>query len=691
MNSTHKYNTRISTGTLKRKYIECDNNDSSDDEFDEFDDFDEFDEFEDSDTENNLKSKSDYYKLLYELYPSKFSKNKYNSQKKLEDFKFDFDKKKSFDNISSEKKLFELSTKYKKHHDRLKKNMKKKHHNYNYDNDNDSDIESNNSSIKSGSSLSSSSSVNSNSKLALKKIKKLFGNKKNNVSIILNLKKGKNYINNYGNNNSDSEEIMKPLYLYHNNNDDDYDNNDDDDDNENDNDNNLLEKEEDNNELKNEIIDSKDNNKKPTKKESNKNYKNFLKIVENEDDNESEYFKKNMSFKEQINTINNLEKIKKLNTIDKPYLIHVLDLDIPDIYKACALKKINTLRSMGGGFGNSEFYKIKAWIDAFIKIPFNKYNNLTVTFADGIDKCNEFMASAKEKLDSVAYGLEDAKLQILQMIGLWLVNPNAVGTSIAIKGPPGTGKTTLIKDGISNILQRPFYLVALGGCGDSGLLDGHEFVYEGSKYGKIIEILIKAQCMNPVILFDELDKISDTPRGAEITGVLTHLTDTTQNSHFNDKYMSEINLDMSRALYIFSYNNEDFVNPILKDRMYKIETKGYNNSDKLIISKNYLLPKLREQSKFNDDEIIFSDANIEHIINNYTDKEDGVRNLKRCFETLFTKLNLYRLMKNDSKLFTSKNMLNKEDITFPLEIKNSIIDKLLIKKELNLPPFGIYN
>tara|TARA_Y100000992_G_scaffold35830_2_gene20062 strand:- start:14 stop:2071 length:2058 start_codon:yes stop_codon:yes gene_type:complete len=685
MNHNHKYNTRLSTGSLKRKYIECDNNISDDDENDENDN-DNDDNDSDGDYNDNVnknydvKTKADYYKLLYNLYPSNFSKNKYVSQKKIDDFTFNFNKE-NLSNNNPEKKIFELSTKYRKLHEKLKNNNKKDieyRDNKEYDYYSDSD----NNSIESSSTYSSSSSVNSKSKNALRKLKKLFGNKKSNISIILNLKKGKNYINNY--NNLDEEQDVDALYLYGN----DYENNENENENDNENDN-ENENENNDEDLKNEIIQP--NDKKNTKKISNKNYKNFIKIIENEDDNESEYFKQNMSIEQQINTINNLEKIKKINTIEKPYLIHVLDLDIPDIYKASALKKLNTLRSMGGGFGNSEYYKIKAWIDAFIKIPFNKYNNLNITFADGIDKCNEFMSSAKETLDSVAYGLEDAKLQILQMIGLWLVNPNAVGTSIAIKGPPGTGKTTLIKDGISKILNRPFYLVALGGCGDSGTLDGHDFVYEGSKYGKIIEILIKAQCMNPVILFDELDKISDTPRGAEITGVLTHLTDTTQNTHFNDKYMSEISLDMSRALYIFSYNDENLVNPILKDRMYKIETKGYKNSDKLIISKNYLLPKIRDQSKFNDDEIIFNDLNIEHIINNYTDKEDGVRNLKRCFETLFTKLNLYRLMKNDSKLFTSKNMLNKEDITFPLEIKNSIIDKLLIKKELNLPPFGMYN
>ena len=413
--------------------------------------------------------------------------------------------------------------------------------------------------------------------------------------------------------------------------------------------------------------------------------------MESEDDKEAEYFKKNMSLKYQIDTISKLEKIKSLTTIEKPYLIHLLELDIPDSYKACALRKLNTLRGMSPGLGNSEYYKIKSWIDAFIKIPFNKYNNLEITFADGIEKCNEFMEHSKQILDDVTYGLEDAKIQIMQMIGLWLVNPNAVGTAIAIKGPPGTGKTTLIKEGISKILNRPFSLIALGGCGDSGFLDGHDYTYEGSKYGKIIDILIQSQCMNPVILFDELDKISDSSRGAEITGVLTHLTDTTQNSKFCDKYMSEITLDMSRALYIFSYNDERLVNPILKDRMYKIETKGYKLKDKNIIANKYLLPKIRDQSKFDENDINISEDILEYIINNFTDKEDGVRNLKRCLEIIYTKLNLYRLMKPETKLFNSENMITKEKINFPLNLTTEIVDKLLIKIDNDKIPFGMYN
>lgn len=424
---------------------------------------------------------------------------------------------------------------------------------------------------------------------------------------------------------------------------------------------------------------------------SNKNYRVFSKILHNED-KEADYFKKCLSNHKQEIVIEKLQELQNLTTIDKPYLLHLVDLDIPNEYKACALRKINIMRSMGGGFGNSEFYKIKSWVDAFLKIPFNKYNNLPISFADGIDKCHDFMEYTKKTLDSVVYGLEDAKIQIMQMVGLWLVNPNAIGCAIAIKGPPGTGKTTLIKDGISKILNRPFALVALGGCGDAGFLDGFDYTYEGSKYGKIIDILIQCDCMNPVILFDELDKLSDSFKGQEVTGVLTHLTDSTQNTKFSDKYFSEISINMSKALFIFSYNDENAVNNVLKDRMYKIETKGYKTKEKLIIAKEHLLPKIRDEIKFDSSTVVFNDELLEYIINDFTEKEDGVRNLKRCLEIIYKKLNLYRLMKPDINLFeTSEGLKLKTKLCFPCILTREIIDDLIKKESTDNIPYGMYN
>ena len=155
--------------------------------------------------------------------------------------------------------------------------------------------------------------------------------------------------------------------------------------------------------------------------------------------------------------------------------------------------------------------------------------------------------------------------------------------------------------------------------------------------------------MNPIIYFDELDKVSDSPKGDEVIGLLTHLTDTTQNNCYHDKYFSEIEFDLSKVLYIFSYNDEHKINPILRDRMYNIELKGYSLEDKLVISRQYILPKIIENINFNDKDIEFTDQVIKYIINKYTDKEDGVRNLKRCYEIIYTKLNLLKLLKDDNE------------------------------------------
>ena len=385
-----------------------------------------------------------------------------------------------------------------------------------------------------------------------------------------------------------------------------------------------------------------------------------------------------MSIEEQQLIIKQMEEMKKYISVDKPYRLALLTADIPNSFKAAAYKKIETLKHMEPGLG--EYYKIKNWVDSFMSIPFNKYRNLPISMSDGIEKCNEFIINAKETLDQAVFGLDDAKLQIMQMIGQWISNPKALGTAIAIKGPMGTGKTTLVKNGISKILGREFAFIALGGATDSSFLEGHSYTYEGSMYGKIVDILIQCKSMNPVIYFDELDKISETAKGEEIIGILTHLTDTTQNMKFHDKYFAEIDFDLSRCLFIFSYNDETKVNSILKDRMYRIQTKGYSQNEKSIIASSHLLPHIIEQINFNPNDIIISPEVINYIIEKYTDKEEGVRNLKRCLEIIYTKLNLFRFIQPDNSIFNKDLNIN---VSFPLEVTPSIVDKL-IKIEQNV-------
>jgi len=400
--------------------------------------------------------------------------------------------------------------------------------------------------------------------------------------------------------------------------------------------------------------------------------------------NDMKYFK-NMDFAKQKQIIKKMKEVNKLCVVEKPYRLQLLESDMPACYQAAALKKINVLNHMDPSSG--EYYKIKQWVDAFMSIPFGKTEKLPLTIDDGIDLCSMFMENAKKVLDECVYGLDDAKMQILQLVGQWLSNPDSIGTAIAIKGPPGTGKTTLIKEGISKILQRPFAFLALGGATDSSFLEGHGYTYEGSHWGKIVNILMKSKCMNPVIYFDELDKISDTPKGEEITGILTHLTDTTQNSCFHDKYFANMDFDLSKALFIFSYNDESKINPVLKDRMYRIHTGGYDSKQKIIIAKKYLIPKIVKNVNFKVDDINITDESIGKIIDDYTYKEQGVRNLKRCLEIIYTKLNLYRLMKPDSTLFEKKNTIK---VTFPFTVTPEVVTKLIKKDATNNIPFNMY-
>lgn len=322
-----------------------------------------------------------------------------------------------------------------------------------------------------------------------------------------------------------------------------------------------------------------------------------------------------------------------------PLRFKILESDMHPSCKTLVLSKLDQFQRMHEGGG--EYFKLRNWLNAVTRIPFGTYNKIPVKPSDPTDKIAEYLQGVRKSLDKTVFGHSEAKDQILRIFAQWVTNPSSNGHCIGIQGPPGIGKTSLVKDGICKALGVPFGFVALGGANDGSFLEGHGFTYEGSTYGKIVEILMKTQVMNPIFFFDELDKVSQTRRGEEVTGILTHLTDITQNERFNDRYFGEMDLDISKALIVFSYNDESLINPILKDRMITIRVKGYTTPEKLIIARDYLIPSIFQQYHLKEGDIMFPPEILERIIETI-EPEEGVRNLKRAIESIVSWLNMLR-------------------------------------------------
>jgi ATP-dependent Lon protease len=272
-----------------------------------------------------------------------------------------------------------------------------------------------------------------------------------------------------------------------------------------------------------------------------------------------------------------------------------------------------------------------------------------VNFESPPDKIRDFIKNTSKNLDEKVFGHANAKRQVLRLLCQWITKPDSKGMVIGIQGPMGCGKTTLVKNGICNTISLPFAFIPLGGASGSDYLDGHGFTYEGSTWGKLVQSLMDSKCMNPVIFFDELDKVSGTSRGEEIINYLVHLTDSSQNDKVNDKYFAQLPLDLSKALIIFSYNDESNVNPILRDRMYKIYTEGYTPSEKVSLFKDYLLPEILSEFSLEKGKILFTDSVVKYLVDNL-EKEEGVRNLKRALHEIIGQVNVRSLMEDDFKL-----------------------------------------
>jgi ATP-dependent Lon protease len=377
--------------------------------------------------------------------------------------------------------------------------------------------------------------------------------------------------------------------------------------------------------------------------------------------------------------------IKKENSImeviksDIPIRFKILNSDLNQRAQANVLSRVDHFYTLDPT--DSEYQKLLPWVQQLDKIPFGKYCTGIINKDKPMVEIQEYLTNTKSLMDTAVYGHESAKTQILSIIAREISNPNSGGNSIAIQGPMGNGKTTLIKEGVCKAMNRPFGFVPLGGMQDSSYLLGHEVTYEGSKCGRIVEILTETNCMNPVIFFDELDKVSDTPKGEEILNLLCHLTDSSQNKEFNDKYFSGVQFDLSKATFIFSYNDESKISPILLDRMTKIKTSGFDKKDKTKIAQDYLLPKMLTEFGMTNEDIIFEEDTLHKIIESHCDSEKGVRNLKRNIETIVAKLNITRFLVPE-KVSNSQNELTEKD-NIVANIITNIVDTV-VKQETNV-------
>jgi ATP-dependent Lon protease len=396
-------------------------------------------------------------------------------------------------------------------------------------------------------------------------------------------------------------------------------------------------------------------------------------IEENTIDDQIDHFK-GLSVEKRKQLMETLEKKGNSIKTEQPLVFKILTMNLPSDVQQMILAKYNSLQTMDTSSG--EYFKFRNWLEKVTSIPFGIYKEIPARIEDGAAACTAFMERAKKCMQQALYGQEDAKLQILQFIASKITNPTARGLSLLLVGPPGIGKTSLIKNGIAKALDWPFQFISLGGDSDATTYTGHQLVYEGSHCGKIVNSIVGAKSMSMVLMFDELDKISGTAKGEEVQNMLIHLTDPVQNADFEDKYLSGVPIDLSRVMFVFSGNDINKIDKVLLDRMIVVQLEGYSSKEKQVIAEQYLIPGALNETNLNEKVRISSEV-IQHIISEYAGEEKGVRELKRSIDQIVQRINMLRI-------FNSKDLpFHIKDFSLPFVLKKEHIDLFLKKKDTN--------
>lgn len=333
------------------------------------------------------------------------------------------------------------------------------------------------------------------------------------------------------------------------------------------------------------------------------------------EDNQKEYY-----LREQIKAIHKeLGEDDAESEADK-FERKLAGLKAPDKVKKKIKEEINRYKRISSN--NSESAVIRGYLETLLAMPWKK-----------MSRDNTDVAHAKEVLDADHYGLEKVKERILEYLAVKQLNKNGTGTIICLVGPPGTGKTSIAKS-VAKALGRKYVRICLGGVRDEAELRGHRRTYVGAMPGRVINAFKNAKVKNPLILFDEIDKMVSDGRGDPAAAML-EILDPEQNKHFSDHYL-ELPFDLSKAFFICTANGTDTISRPLLDRMEVIELPGYTENEKFHIAKEHLWTKQLAQNGITKQQLTITDKALRTVILRYT-REAGVRGLERRLASLCRK------------------------------------------------------
>lgn len=356
----------------------------------------------------------------------------------------------------------------------------------------------------------------------------------------------------------------------------------------------------------------------------------------NIDENQRRYF-----LREQLNIIEE-ELGEEQSPLDEAedYAEKIEDLLLDESSETALLKECRKISKMP--YGSQEASVIRTYLDTVLELPWNKYTK------DVID-----LPKIRTVLDKNHFGLDKVKKRIIEQLAVKKLNPDAKGQILCLAGPPGVGKTSIAQS-VASAINRNSARIALGGVKDEAEIRGHRRTYLGSMPGRIIKGMIQAGSSNPVIVLDEIDKLSNDYKG-DPTSALLEVLDSEQNNKFCDHYI-EIPFDLSKVFFITTANDLSAVPAPLRDRMEIIQLDSYTREEKFNIAKKHLIPKQYKECGVSAKNIKFSKTGIYAIIDYYT-SEAGVRNLERIIASVIRKC-IVKYLDNEfeSITITSKNI-----------------------------------